>query len=153
MLVTHRNLPRDRDLLVVVVAQRRLGLVQVVEGDCDCGLGDARVAALVDELLQVGCAHLGQVRDAEHKADGVEDVGLAGAVEARDGVEVRVELAHSGRLCVRLESVDHNLFYMHIYYFVVFFLSLSLSLSLNLKLFYFYSFGCLNGFNLKPCLL
>ena len=29
--------------------------------------------------------------DAQDEADGVEDVGFAGAVEAGDGVEVRVE--------------------------------------------------------------
>jgi hypothetical protein len=34
---------------------------------------------------------LGEVGDAEDEADGVEDVGFAGAVEAGDGVEVGIE--------------------------------------------------------------
>lgn len=34
---------------------------------------------------------MGEVGDAEDEADGVEDVGFAGAVEAGDGVEVGIE--------------------------------------------------------------
>ena len=85
------NLTRDGNFFAVVVPDGRVGSVAVVEDDGDGGLGDARLALFVDELGQVPRADLGQVRDSQNEADGVEDVGFAGAVQARDCVEVWVE--------------------------------------------------------------
>ena len=51
---------------------------------------------------------MAEVGDAEEEADGVEDVGLAGAVEAGDGVKLGVEAGDLGALAVRLEAVDHH---------------------------------------------
>lgn len=104
---------RDGDLFVFVVAGRALGFVHVVEGDRDGGFGDARVAAFVDELLEMGRAHLGEIADAQYEADRVEYVGLARAVEAGYGVEVRVEWTHDRGLGVGFESFDYDLFYVH----------------------------------------
>lgn len=62
----------------------------------------------------MGGADLLQVGDAEDEADGVEDVGLAGAVEAGDGVEVGVEAGHHRPRRVRLESLQTHLLHEHL---------------------------------------
>lgn len=51
-------LARDGDLSIVVIADGTLLLVRVVEGDGDGGLGDARLAILVHQLLKVCGSHL-----------------------------------------------------------------------------------------------
>lgn len=57
-----------------------------------------------------GTSYVGQVGDAQKEADGVQDVGLAGAVKAGDGIEGRVEAVDFRALAVRLEAVnDHAL--------------------------------------------
>jgi hypothetical protein len=108
------NLARDGDLGRVLVAERGAGAVGVVEDDGDGCLGDSGLALLVDELLERGGAHLAQIGDAEHEADGVEDVGLAGAVEASDGVEQRVEPRHHCPPRVRLEALQAYLLDVHL---------------------------------------
>lgn len=113
---TNYNLARDGDLGRVLVAEggAGVGAVGVVEDDGDGGLGDAGLALLVDELLERGGAHLAEVGDAEHEADGVEDVGLAGAVEPGDGVEQRVEPRHHRPPRVRLEPLQAYLLDVHL---------------------------------------
>jgi hypothetical protein len=73
-LAPDENLPRDIDLLALLVPHRTIGLVFIVKNDCDRGLVDARLALFVDELGEVAGADLGEVLDAEHEADGVENV-------------------------------------------------------------------------------
>jgi hypothetical protein len=68
-------------------------LVVVVEHECDASLSDASLPLLVHKLLQIAYSHLAQVADAQHKADRVEDVGLAAAIEPSDSVKVRVKAA------------------------------------------------------------
>ena len=63
----------------------------VVEYDGDACLGDSGLTLFVDEFGEVAGADLAEVRDSEDEADGVEDVGFAGSVEACDRVEVWVE--------------------------------------------------------------
>jgi hypothetical protein len=98
---------------VVLVADRRRCRVAVVEDDRHGRLGHAGLALLVDEVLQVGGAHLAQVRDAEHEADGVEDVRLAAAVQARDRVKGLVPSRDDCALRVALEAVDDDLLDVH----------------------------------------
>lgn len=81
------DLSGDGDFIVVLVTDGALFLVPIVKGDGDGGLGDSSLTALVDELLKVGGPHVTQVGDAQEEADGIQDVGLATAVEAGDGVE------------------------------------------------------------------
>ena len=64
------------------------------------------------------CSDARQVGDAEHEADGVEDVGFATAVESRDGVELRVKTGNHCPLGVRLEPVDDDLFDIHGFFLV-----------------------------------
>ncbi len=52
---------------------------------------------------------LREVGNAEHEANRIEDVGLARAVQARDGVEERIKGTHDRTLGIGFESVDHNL--------------------------------------------
>jgi len=108
------NLARDSDLGRVLVAERGAGAVGVVEDNGDGSLGDPGLALLVDELLERGGAHLAEICDAEHEADGVEDVGLAGAVKPGDGVEQRVEPRHHRPPCVRLEPLEGYLLDVHL---------------------------------------
>ena len=56
---------------------------------------------------------MGEISDAHEEADGIEDVTLAGSVEAGDGVEGRVEAVDLGPMTVRLEAVDHHRFDVH----------------------------------------
>ena len=77
VLAPDDDLPGDGDLVVVLVPQRRLLLVAVVEGDGDGGLRDARLAILVDQLLEVGGSHVTQVGDAQEEADRIQNVTLA----------------------------------------------------------------------------
>ncbi len=53
-------------------------------------------------------AYLTEVGDAQHKADGVENIGLSCAIEAGDGVELGIERTDHCALCVRLEAVKDN---------------------------------------------
>jgi len=111
---TNYNLARDGDLGRVLIAERGAGAVGVVEDDGDGGLGDPGLTLLIDELLERGGADLAEVGDAEHEADGVEDVGLAGAVEPGDGVEQRVEPRHHRPPRVRLEPLECYLLDVHL---------------------------------------
>ncbi len=52
----------------------------------------------------VKTTHLLKLGDAKDKANGVENVGLATAVQTRDGVEHGVETFHDCALCIRLPS-------------------------------------------------
>jgi len=57
------------------------------------------------DLLELG--------DAEHETDGVEDVGLATAVQARNRIELLVKALHDSALGVRLEAIDDDLLDVH----------------------------------------
>jgi len=58
-------------------------------------------------------AHLTQVCNAQHKTDGVQDVGLSTAIQARDGVEVGIKIGHHDPLGVRLEALDGDFLDVH----------------------------------------
>ena len=58
-------------------------------------------------------ACLREVCDAQHKTDGVQDVGLAAAVEPGDGIEEGVEVGHIDTRCIGLEALECDLFYVH----------------------------------------
>ena len=90
-LPPNQNLPRHIHLLALLIAHGTAGLVLVVEDYGDGGLVDTGLTLLVDQFGEVAGADLGEVLDSENEADGIEDVGFSGAVEAGDGVEVRVE--------------------------------------------------------------
>lgn len=107
------NLPRHSHLGVVLVSQRAPAPVRIIEHDGDGGFRNPGLALLVDELLQVRGPDLLQVGDAQHEADGVEDVGLAGAVEAGDGVEEGVEARDDGPGGVGLEALQADLLDVH----------------------------------------
>lgn len=92
-LAPDQNLPRHIDLLALLVSHGTGGFVLVVEYDGDGCLVNARLALFVHEFGEVASANLGEVLDSQDEADGVEDIGFAGAVEACDGVEVRVKSA------------------------------------------------------------
>lgn len=99
---------------MILVPKRASSPVGVIKDDGDSGLGDTRLPLLVDELLEVGSADLLQIGDAQDEANGVEYVGLAGAVEASDGVEVRVKSRNHGPRRVRLETFQAYLLYVHL---------------------------------------
>lgn len=99
------DLSRYRDGGVFLEADGRSLLVFVVEHNGDAGLCHAGLAALVDEILEVLRADGGEVGDAEDEADGVEDVGFSGAVEAGDGVEGFVPARDYGADGIGLEAL------------------------------------------------
>ncbi|PON56293.1 hypothetical protein PanWU01x14_183050, partial [Parasponia andersonii] len=89
--------------------------IGIIENNGDGGLGNTRLSLLVNKLLEIGSPDLLQIGDAQHEADGVEDVGLSGAVEARDSVEEWVETRDDGPRRVRLETLQANLLYVHFF--------------------------------------
>lgn len=58
--------------------------------------------------------YLGQVGDAQQEADGVQDVGLAAAIQAGDGVEQRVEPVDLRPLRVGLEPIEYDRLDVHL---------------------------------------
>lgn len=52
------HLPRDSDMVQVLVLDRSIGLVAVVEHNGDGRFGDPGLALLVDQVLQAVCPHL-----------------------------------------------------------------------------------------------
>ena len=87
VLPPNDHLPGDGDLVEVLIAQGRLLLVPVVESDGDSGLGDASLAVLVDQFLEIGRPDVTQVSDAEEEADGVQNVTLPGSAHKQEQVK------------------------------------------------------------------
>ncbi len=116
---THRDrekntyLTGDGYFRTVFIANGAATAIVVGEDNGDGGLGDTRLALLVHQFLEIGDAHLLQVGDAHDEANAVQDVGLTGAIVARDGVEARVEAAHRRPRRVRLEAFQTYLLYVH----------------------------------------
>ena len=88
----NHDLPAHANLVKRLVAHGLLARVAVVKRDGHRRLGDACLALLVHELLQIRHAHVLQRRDAQHEADGVQDVALTRAVQTGDGVELGVKV-------------------------------------------------------------
>ena len=59
-------------------------------------------------------SHLGEVRDAQEKANGVQYVWFATPIEPSDGVEERVKTIDLRPLRVGLEPVKDYLLYVHV---------------------------------------
>jgi hypothetical protein len=108
------DLARDADRCIVLEADRRFWLVAIVEDECHRGFGDARLATLVDEVTGAAAgAQEFEASDSQTEADGVEDVGFSGSVQAGDRIEGRVPACDDGSHGVRLEAVDDQLGYPH----------------------------------------
>ena len=52
------NLSRDSYFFIALIAHRALSAVRVVKSDGDRGSGDASLATLVHQVLQVACSNL-----------------------------------------------------------------------------------------------
>ena len=63
--------------------------------------------------MKQGLACLRKVGDAKHKADGVQDIGLATAIEPRDGIEEWVKVWDIYARCIGLEALEGDLLYIH----------------------------------------
>lgn len=100
----HDNLPCDADLSILLEAYRAGLLVGVIEDDGDAGLCDTGLPAFVDEILEILGSHGRHVCDAEHEANGVEDVGFARAIKSSDCVEGRIPSRDDSALAVGLEA-------------------------------------------------
>lgn len=78
---------RNRNARVFFKSDRGFILVMIVEDDGHTRLGNSCLATLVDKILQVLCSHSRHVRNTQNETDGIEDVGLATAVQTSDRVE------------------------------------------------------------------
>ena len=65
-------------------------------------------------VTQARTADLAEVGDAEHEADGVEDVGLSAPVQAGHGVELGVPAGDDRPVRVRLEAIEDDLGDVHL---------------------------------------
>ena len=63
--------------------------------------------------LHVGDAHLGELGDAQHETDAVQNVALARPIQPRDGIELLVEGPRDGAPPVGLEAVEDDLLDVH----------------------------------------
>jgi hypothetical protein len=115
---------RDRRLLDTSLALLVDELLQRTGTDLPQRNNREKAGSNMPDPIQLGCApeivsgasieghrvaakrgsDLLQARDAEDKADRVQNVGLSRAVQARDGVEGGVESLNHCALCVRLHS-------------------------------------------------
>lgn len=100
---------------MALVTKGTSAAVRVIEDDGDGGLGNTGLSLLVDKFLEIGSPDLLQVSDAQNEADGIENVGLSGAVEPRYGVEEGVEARNHSPRRVRLEPFQAYLFYVHFF--------------------------------------
>ncbi len=91
----HLRLVAGKDVLGVVDDQRHLGKAH----------GAALLGAAEDHVLHLGAPELAAVLLAHDPADGVGDVGLAGAVGAYDSGDVRAEVQY-GFIGKALEALD-----------------------------------------------
>ena len=98
---------------MVLIPERAPSPVGVIEDDGHSGLSNSRLALLVHELLKIRSPNLLQIRDPEHEANRVEDVGLAGPVEPRNRVEKRVEPWDHGSRRVGFEPFQAYLLDVH----------------------------------------
>ena len=71
------------------------------------------MALLIDQLLEIGSPNLLQIGNAQHKANGVKNVGLAGTIKARDGIEVGIEARDDRASGVGFEALQADLLYVH----------------------------------------
>ena len=85
---------------------------RVVKDDLDVGRDDPGPGALVQQRLPLLGPQV-RVLVAEDELDGVEEVGLAGAVPADDDIVAGVEGLDDGLLAVGLEALDDDLLYVH----------------------------------------
>lgn len=106
-------LPRDRDFRAVLVAKGTTAAIGVIKDNGDSGLGDPGLALLVNKFLEVGSANLLEIGDPKNEADGIEDVGLTGAIEPRDGVEEGIEARDHRPRGVGLETLQTDLLDVH----------------------------------------
>jgi hypothetical protein len=60
-----------------------------------------------------GINYLAEIGDSKDEANGIQDIALAGTIEARDGIELRIEARHHSTLRIALKALDHNLLDIH----------------------------------------
>lgn len=61
----------------------------------------------------ITCAHLTQIGNTKHKANGVQDVGLTTAVQTRNSIEGWIKSRNNRTRGVGFESVHNNLLNVH----------------------------------------
>lgn len=84
-------LPSNRNLGVLLKSNRCLCFIAIVEDDRDTGFRHSSLASLVDQVLEIRGSDGRQVRDPEHEADRVENVGFPRSIEASNRVERWIE--------------------------------------------------------------
>ena len=129
VLASNDNLSGNCNLIIVLIAKRRLFLVSVVESDGDSCLGHSSLTILVDELLKIAGSDMTQVGDSEEKADGIQDVTFARPntvlcspeiendqflpIETSDGIKLMVKSFNFCSLSIGLEPVYHHFLHKH----------------------------------------
>lgn len=64
--------------------------------------------------MRVECySYLGPISDAQHEADGVQDVGFTGAVESCNGIELWIPASDRCTCGIALEAVDDQFLDAH----------------------------------------
>jgi len=101
----HDDLSRHANLRIFFEADWTRALVAIVKNDRDARLGYSRLAALVDEVLEVLRSDGGHVGDTQYETYRVKDVGLSGSVESCHRIEALIPAGDDSPLAVGLEAV------------------------------------------------
>ena len=102
-----------RDFRTILVSKGTPTPIRIIEHHRHGCLGNPSLALLVDQLLEIRSTHLLQIGNAQHEANGVENVGLAGTIKAGDGIEVGIESRDYRTSGVGFEALQADLFYVH----------------------------------------
>ena len=107
------HLPYFRNFWTILVAERTPTPIRIIKHHRHGGLGNPSLALLIDQLLEIGSQNLPQIGNAQHKADGVKNVGLAGTIKAGDGIEVGIEARDDRASGVGFEALQADVLYVH----------------------------------------
>ena len=117
---TKTHLPCYRNFWTILIAERTPTPIRIIEHHRHGGLSNPSLALLIDQLLEIGSQSLPQIGNAQHKADGVKNVGLAGTIKAGDGIEVGIEARDDRASGVGFEALQADLFYVHFIFVLLF---------------------------------
>ena len=73
------------------VSNRTVGLILIVEDNCDNGFVDSCLPLFVHQFGEVTSPNLTQVGNSEDEANRVQDIGFSGAIQSSDGIEMWIK--------------------------------------------------------------
>ena len=121
-------LSSDADLCIFFESDGRFPSVFVVEDDGDASFGDTSLTAFVNQILQILSSDGAHIGDSKNETYRIEDIRFAWSVQSlfssalhlamkasySNGIECRIPFVDRGPHSITLETVDNQLFYLHL---------------------------------------